>query len=107
MLLPSGENTTEQGVSLEVSVRSDLPVAASHTFAVLSALPVTMRLPSGENATERTRALAVSVRSYLLVVASHTLAVLSQLPVSMRLPSGEKATEAIPLVCPLSVSRSR
>ena len=36
-------------------VSTSWPVAASHTFTVLSSLPLTMRLPSGLNATLLTR----------------------------------------------------
>ena len=65
----------------------------SHTFAVLSPLPVTMRLPSGLNATLVTGSVCPLSRAGAVPVrASHTFAVLSQLPVTMRVPSGLNAT---------------
>ena len=56
MRLPSGLNATllTQPVC-PLRVRISWPVAASHTFTVLSQLPVAMRLPSGLNATLLTR----------------------------------------------------
>ena len=39
-----------------LSVRTSAPLRASQTFAVLSALPVTIREPSGLNDAEMTRA---------------------------------------------------
>ena len=53
MRLPSGLNATlvTQPVCPLRAGRSAAPVSASHTFTVLSPLPVAMRLPSGLNAT--------------------------------------------------------
>ena len=52
---PSGDQATERmNPACPVSVRSSRPPAASHTFAVPSALPVASRVPSGDQATERT-----------------------------------------------------
>ena len=52
---PSGEKATARiGALCPLSVSSSRPLAASHTLAVLSKLPVTMRRPSGEKATEQT-----------------------------------------------------
>ena len=57
-------------------VSSSWPLAASHTLAVLSQLPVTIRWPSGEKATDRMPPLCpLSVSSSLPLAASHTLAV--------------------------------
>jgi hypothetical protein len=50
--LPSGLNATLFTQSVcPLRERASWPVAASHTFTVLSQLPLTMRLPSGLNAT--------------------------------------------------------
>src|SRR5271165_4094883 len=69
-----------------------LPVAASHSRAVLSSEAVTTRVPSGEKAALETqsswpRRTAIS----LPVAASHSRAVLSPEAVTTRVPSGEKA----------------
>ena len=76
-------------------LRSSTAVArrASHTFAVLSALPVTIRVPSGLNATLFTwPSVAFQFEQNRPRPASHTFAVLSALPVTMRVPSGLNAT---------------
>ena len=65
-----------------------MPVSASHTFTVLSQLPLTMRLPSGLNATLLTRLVCpLRVSVSVPLSASHTFTVLSMLPLTMRLPS--------------------
>ena len=75
--------------------KDGVPVRASHTLAVRSLLPVTMRVPSGLNVTLYTHAVwPFSSRRSVPVRASHTLAVLSQLPVTIRVPSGLNATLA-------------
>ena len=52
MRLPSGLNATLVTVSVcPLRERISWPLSASHTFTVLSWLPLTMRLPSGLNAT--------------------------------------------------------
>ena len=62
---------------------------ASQTFAVLSALPVTIREPSGLNDAGQTSSVwPLRVRSWAPDVASQTFAVLSPLPVTIREPSG-------------------
>ncbi len=54
------------------------PVAASHSFSVLSQLPDSTRVPSGENATELTASECPSkVRIRAPVAASHSFSVLS------------------------------
>ena len=66
---------------------------ASHTFSVLSSLPLTIRRPSRLNATRETESvcpLSVSVSGPLW--AFHTFSVLSKLPLSIRRPSGSKAS---------------
>src|SRR5580704_4869190 len=70
-----------------------MPVRASQTFAIWSALPVTINAPSGEKLTLLT-APVCPLRSSrgVPVRASQTFAVLSQLPVTIRAPSGEKLT---------------
>ena len=51
---PSGENATDLIPAWwPLSVSNSLPLATSHTFAVSSPLPVTIRLPSGETATDQ------------------------------------------------------
>ena len=66
-----------------------VPVRASHTFAVRSSLPVTIRVPSGLNDTLDHRArVPFEVEQGVPVRASHTFAVLSSLPVTIRVPSG-------------------
>ena len=87
------------------SVGPGAPVAASHSRAVFSKEPVSMRLPSGEKATAVTMSLCPSsVATAAPVAASHSRAVLSQEPVRTRLPSGEKATAVTGPVCPSSVA---
>ena len=72
-----------------------VPVLASHTFAVRSPLPVTMRVPSGLNATLATPFVCpFSSNRGVPVLASHTFAVWSSLPVTMRVPSGLNASRA-------------
>ena len=52
MVRPSGENATAlTRLPCPVRVRSSRPLAASHSFIVLSSLPETIVRPSGENAT--------------------------------------------------------
>ena len=65
------------------------PLLASHTFAVPSKLPVTIRDPSGLNDAEMTgRLCPLSVRTSAPLLASQTFAVPSRLPVTTRDPSG-------------------
>ena len=55
-----------------------MPLSASHTFTVLSSLPLTMRLPSGLNATLLTQPVCpLRVRVSLPLSASQTFTVLS------------------------------
>ena len=79
------------------------PVAASHSFSVLSPLPESSaraigrerhRVDRSWNAPRRCAAAAP-------VAASHSFSVLSQLPESTRVPSGENATEPTHLRVPL------
>ena len=87
------------------SVATVLPVAASHSRAVLSSEPVRTRAPSGEKATAATGPVCPSsVATGLPVAASHSRAVLSPEPVRTRAPSGEKATPQTRPVCPSSVA---
>src|SRR5205807_2508954 len=89
-----------------LSVSSSLPLCASHTLAVASKLPVTIRAPSGEKATELTlKEWRESSSLRRSLCASHTLAAPKTLPVTMRVPSGDKATE-LTLDPRLSVSSS-
>ena len=63
-----------------LSVRTSAPLLASQTFAVLSALPVTIREPSGLNDAELTRPVCpLSVRTSAPLLASQTFAVWSSL----------------------------
>ena len=69
-----------------------MPVAASHSRAVLSAEAVTTRAPSGEKAALRTTSSWPRRTAICLpVAASHSRAVLSAEAVTTRVPSGEKA----------------
>jgi hypothetical protein len=69
-----------------------LPVAASHSRAVLSTEPVRTRLLSGENATAQTAPVCPArVATTFPMAASHSRAVLSTEPVRTRVPSGENA----------------
>src|SRR6476659_2211765 len=75
-------------------VRSWAPLAASHSFSVLSTLPDSTCCPSGENAPDRTKLECPwKVCSRAPLAASHSLSVLSVLPDSTCRPSGENATE--------------
>src|SRR5215468_7077135 len=85
--VPSAENAagTPAGVFLprlpSTSVWTSCPLAASHTFDVLSQLPDSTRLPSGENVTDHTKSEWPSkVRISWPVAASHSLRVLSPPP---------------------------
>ena len=59
LVLAAGDDPLAVGLNATLSDRSGVPlesedswpVSASHTFAVLSQLPVTIRVPSGLNAT--------------------------------------------------------
>ena len=85
--------------------KSSWPLSASHTFAVLSRLPVRMRRPSGLNATLVTQSVCpLRAKSSWPLAASHTFAVLSWLPVRMRRPSGLNATLVHRPVCPTKVA---
>ena len=69
-------------------------VAASHSCAVLSPLPVRIVLPSGLNATDDTGSgCSMGGPRGRPVAASHSRAVLSWLPVRTVLPSGLNATD--------------
>ena len=86
-------------------VRMSAPVAASHSFSVLSTLPDSTRAPSGENATEATQSECPSkVRMSSPVAASQSFNVLSPLPESTCFPSGENATEHTASECPRIVT---
>ena len=75
--MPSGEKATEPTQSVcPFSVSVSLPVVASHTFTVLSLLPVTTRLPSGEK----------QMASIVLWVAVSNL--FNRVNVSIRQPAG-------------------
>ena len=83
-------------------VRTSAPLLASHTFAVLSQLPVTTREPSGLNDAEVTQLVCpLRVRTSAPLLASQTFAVLSQLPVTTREPSGLNDAEVTPVGVPL------
>ena len=70
-----------------------LLMAASHTRAVPSPEPVTMRAPSGATAMLVTVLVwPLRVASLAPVLASHTRAVVVREPVTMRAPSGLTAT---------------
>ena len=79
------------------------PCSASHTFAVLSSLPVTMRLPSGLNATLLDRARVPLEGEQFLARRGvpHPAPSCPRSPVTMRLPSGLNATLRTRPVCPL------
>ena len=85
-----------------------MPVRASHTFAVLSQLPVTIRVPSGLNAT-----LDTPVRVPLQVSEARArsrvphLRRLVVLPVTMRVPSGLNDTLITQSRVPLEVEQGR
>ena len=78
--MPSGENATALTESVcPARVATALPVAASHSRAVLSSEPVRTRVPSGENATAQTESVCPArVATALPVAASHSRAVLSR-----------------------------
>ena len=84
-----------------------VPVRASHTFAVPSSLPVTIRVPSGLNATLLTAA-RVPFESSKVVARPRVphLRRLVPLPVTIRVPSGLNDTLLTVAVCPLRSSRS-
>ena len=77
--VPSGLNATQYTPPLcPFSSSSSVPVCASHTFAVLSRLPVTIRVPSGLNDTLSTTLVCpFSTTSGEPVRVSQTFAVLS------------------------------
>ena len=79
MRLPSGLNATLTTAAVcPLRVRISWPVSASHTFTVLSRLPVTMRLPSGLNATLSTQPrVSLEGEQFLARLASHTFTVSS------------------------------
>src|SRR5579883_1869268 len=107
MRVPSALNDAASTQNVcPLSVRSSAPVLASHTFAVLSELPVMIRVPSALNDAAFTQSVCpLSVRSSAPVFVSHTFAVLSQLPVTMRVPSALNDAAFTLFVCPLRVSR--
>ena len=75
------------------SVRSSLPLRASHSFTVLSPLPLASVRPCGSNATLLTLSWCPSsVRSSLPLRASQSFTVLSSLPLASVPPCGSNAT---------------
>ena len=90
MRAPSGLNAADTtNSSWPRSTAISLPVAASHSRAVLSPDAVTMRAPSGLKAAEYTKSLwPRSTAISLPVAASHTRAVLSSDAVTMRVAVG-------------------
>ena len=110
MRLPSGLNATLVTMSVcPLRERTSWPVAASHTFTVLSSLPLTMRLPSALNATLVTLAdVSLEARGPPGRCPRPTPSPsVSQLPLTMRLPSAliRHAVDAV-AVCPLRVRTS-
>ena len=86
---PSGLNAAGHDRALVPAGRDPLPLAASHTRAVLSSDAVTMRVPSGLNAARRPEpSCPRSTTICLPVAASHTRAVLSDDAVTMRVRRG-------------------
>ena len=80
------------------SVCISSPVAASHTFTVLSSLPEARRVPSWLNATAVTiKEWPLSVRTSSPVAVSHTFTALSPPAEARRVPSGLNATPNTPL----------
>src|SRR5215471_12169615 len=111
--VPSAENAagTPAGVFLprlpSTRVCTSRPLAASHTFDVLSQLPDSSRLPSGENETDHTKSECPSkVRISWPVAASHILRVLSPLPDRTRVPSRENTADQTEPECPSKVRMS-
>mmetsp|Transcript_43910 Transcript_43910/g.131610 ORF Transcript_43910/g.131610 Transcript_43910/m.131610 type:complete len:275 (+) Transcript_43910:919-1743(+) len=107
---PSGENcaaVTMLPVPLSDTMDSRWsPVAASHTFAVLSFDEVTMVAESGAHETVLTSLLwPTQMAAHVLAVRSHTRVVLSQLVVARNLPSGLNATQDSGCVCCVNVAR--
>ena len=112
---PSGEKATlclerfistadRTAVVCPLKVRTSTPVAASHSFAVLSWLPVSTYFPSGEKATLSTQPVCpLKVRTSTPVAASHSFAVSSWLAVRTYFPSGERVTPSMVSVCPMKV----
>ena len=108
--VPSGPKaTTTIPLVPSLSVASCLPVATSHSLAVVSA--VARRWPSGLKATEETdppwRLGSMSVRSGWPVAAPQMMAEPPWLPVARSVPSGLKATSSTGRVWPRSVSSRR
>ena len=103
--MPSGLNATLVTPPVcPLRVRVSWPVAASHTFTVLSPLAEASRWPSGLNATLLTSSVCpLRVRVSWPVAASHTFTVPSRLAEARRLPSGLNATLVTCSVCPLRV----
>src|SRR5581483_6103776 len=101
---PSGLKEAERTASVcPLRVRRSIPVRASHTFAVISLLPVTTRSPSELNDTELTSAACpLRVTRSAAVRAFHTIAVLSKCLVTRRSPSGLNETDLTPGMRPLS-----
>ena len=106
--VPWGENATAKTEpSCPARVAISLPVAASHSPAVLSIEPVRTRVPSCENATAVMEAVCPArVATAVPVAASQSRAVLSREPVRTRVPSRENATAKIEPVCPRRTVRS-
>ena len=80
-VLPSELNAAARTkLPCPLSVARHAPLAASHSFAVLSKLPVTTVLPSGLNAAAHTVSLCPrSVARHAPLAASHSFAVLSDI----------------------------
>ena len=93
---PGSRPRSNTASSWPLRVSSSLPVAASHTFAVLSISghsrrqPLAVRAPG--HAPNRSHCGRSGSAASLPVVASHTFAVSSELAVASRLPSGLQAT---------------
>src|SRR5262249_19102431 len=95
---PSGEKATADTslVLWPLRANNSLPVSASHTLAVPSELPVTIRWLSAEKATDRIPRLCPQrVTKFVPVRAAHPFAVMPPLPVTIRGPSDDIATDLI------------
>jgi hypothetical protein len=79
-------------------LRTTLPVATSHSVAVLSGESMSTNRPSGDSATRPCPPR--NTRNFVPVAASHKIAVSSEDPVRIHFPSREKATDSMPPVCP-------
>ena len=102
--LPSGlKHTLLTALLCPLRVRASRPVAASHTFTVLSPLAEARRLPSGLKHTLKTAPLCpLRVKVSCPVAACHSFTVPSALAEARCLPSGRKHTHRTLSVCPRS-----